>query len=69
MVHWNSKYNNFTFASKQDDGLAVLTVFAEVSYNNVFCNMIALMYRCTFKNKLTSYLNKIIINLSKLFRT
>lgn len=40
MVHWNSKYNNFTFAAKQDDGLAVLTMFAEVRYNNVIYNMI-----------------------------
>lgn len=30
LVHWNSKYDNFTYASAQDDGLAVLTVFAEV---------------------------------------
>ena len=29
MVHWNSKYNSFDNASTMDDGLAVLTVFAE----------------------------------------
>lgn len=31
MVHWNSKYDNMTHASTMDDGLAVLTVFAEVT--------------------------------------
>lgn len=34
MVHWNSKYDNFTYASAQDDGLAVLTIFVEVSSCN-----------------------------------
>lgn len=36
MVHWNSKYATYENASKRDDGLAVLTVFAEVSHDQIY---------------------------------